>query len=362
MRDDPAADPLLIPDEYAGDLRAVRDVYDAVEQTHPGLGKLMVAVLLHDRADMALFIVGLAGSGKSKVTDALLHANWRRGVQMRDLTKASLAKWGDDLQNFNGTIVIDDLARTDSEYIMQQTYKTLIELCFNHGTDKATFHYRIQITNFYAAVIMNCQPVIFRRIIGAQDWDAFIRDRAARFYHIIRPVKENPDDIQLPQLSRLRKDDVKLNVDAIDPRVGAEAAARLSWQFSRGRAKLHLIALLKASAALNNRTETTTADAWLIREIYSRGVLEHLLTSAAELEGRRRFNSNLYALISEFATLRRPITVKELAERFGYSTRTIYNIARRLRRWVVTDGQEPSLVPTQELVDLMREAGVAWQG
>ena len=361
MSDDPG-DALHIPDEYAGDLRVVREIYESVERTHPGLGKLTVAVLLHDRADMALFVVGLAGTGKSKVTDALLKANWRRGIQMRDLTKASLAKWGDDLQGFNGTIVIDDLARADSEYIMQQTYKTLIELCFNHGTDKATFHYRIQITNFYASVIMNCQPVIFRRIIGAHDWDAFVRDRAARFYHIMRPVRENPEDIQLPQLPRLRKDDVKLTADAIDPRIGAEAVARVSWQFSRGRAKLHMISLLKASAALNNRTETTTADAWLIREIYGRGILEHLLTSASELEGRRRFDSNLYALISEFATLQRPIPVKELAERFGYSTRTIYNIARRLRRWVTTDGQEPSLLPTQELVSLMREAGIEWRG
>ena len=355
-------DELRIPDEFRGDLRVVADVYESVERTHPGLGKLMVAVLLHDRADMALFVVGLAGTGKSKVTDALLRANWRRGMQMRDLTKASLAKWGDDLQNFNGTIVVDDLARADSDYIMHQTYKTLIELCFNHGTDKATFHYRIQISNFYASVIMNCQPVIFRQIIGARDWDAFIRDRAARFYHIMRPVQENPADIQLPQLPKLRKDDVELRVENVDPNLGAEAAARLSWQFSRGRAKLHLISLLKASAALNGREETTSADAWLVKEIYNRGILEHLLTHSTELEGRRRFDSNLYALISEFATLRRPIGIEELARRFGYSTRTIYNIAKRLRRWVTTNGSPPKLVPTQDLVDLMREAGIGWEG
>jgi len=307
-------DELRIPDRFRGDLSVVTNVYESVEQTHPGLGKLMVAVLLHDRADMALFVVGLAGTGKSKVTDALLRSNWRRGMQMRDLT------------------------------------------------DKATFHYRIQISNFYASVIMNCQPVIFRQIIGARDWDAFIRDRAARFYHIIRPTEENPADIQLPQLPRLRKDDVKLNVDNIDPNLGAEAAARLSWQFSRGRAKLHLISLLKASAALNGREETTSADAWLVKEIYSRGILEHLLTHSTELEGRRRFDSNLYALISEFATLRRPIEIRELARRFGYSTRTIYNIARRLRRWVTTNSSPPKLVPTRDLVELMREAGISWEG
>ena len=267
-----------MPEEYRHDLRHIIQLYENVEETHRGLGKLAIAVALHDRADMALFVIGLAGTGKSAVSSALLNTRWRHGVQMRDLTKASLARWGDDLQGFHGTIVVDDLARCDSNYIMKQTYKTLIELCFNHGTDKATFHYRIQISNFYASVIMNCQPVIFRQIIGARDWDAFIRDRAARFYHIIRPTQENPADIRLPQLPRLRKEDVELNVDNIDPNLGAEAAARLAWQFSRGRAKLHLISLLKASAALNGREETASADAWLIKEIYSRGILEHMLT------------------------------------------------------------------------------------
>lgn len=356
------SDELLIPDRYLHDLEVVQRVYESVEKTHRGLGKLTVAVLLHDRANMALFVIGLSGTGKSKVTDALCRSGWRRAVQMRDLTKASLSKWGEDLQGFKGTLIVDDLARCDSDYIMKQTYKTLIELCFNHGTDKATYHYRIQITDFNASVIMNCQPIVFRTIIGDRDWDAFVRDRAARFYHIVRPVEENPADIVLPKLPKLTVDDVKLNVESISESIGASAAAKLSWQFTKGRAKQNLIQLLKASAALNGREETTEADAWLIDQIYSRGILEHVLTRAEEFEGRRRFDSNLYALISEFATLKRPITVKEVALRFGYSERTVFSIISRMRRYVATTANSPpAIAPTEELVKLMEEAGIVYE-
>ena len=350
-----------VPEEYRHDLRHIIQVYESVEETHRGLGKLAIAVALHDRADMALFVVGLAGTGKSAVSSALLNTRWRHGVQMRDLTKASLARWGDDLQGFHGTIVVDDLARCDSNYIMKQTYKTLIELCFNHGTDKATFHYRIQISNFYASVIFNVQPILFREIIGERDWDAFVRDRAARYYHLYRPIEPNPNPPRF-NLTRREYSEVTFNPSSLDDRLGAEALARLTWQFSKGRSKLYFVRLAKASAALNDRDEVCDADLWLIGEIYRNSLLEHLLTSATEFEGRRRFNSNLYAILSEFATLKQPIPINDLCHRYGYSKQTIYNIVRRLNKYCTTSRDTPpTIIPTEEMRQLMREVGVEWE-
>jgi hypothetical protein len=347
---------VLFPKQFENDLAMAKSIYESVEKTHKGLGKLALMDTLSDVANRCLLVIGCSGTGKSVVSKALYNNISRSKLELDAITVSGLKRIAKVLNYNKMSVIVDDLSKGQTEYSQFATVSVFSSLCYTGQITKFTGQLELQIMGFKGSTIINLQPLLMRKIARLPEFETDIRDKVIRYYHLKFPVEENITKPNLPSLSLSYVDEPNLPNTGEKTNYYSMAFDNFRHEFSKARAREHLTAYLNASARLNGRAEITKADYYLIYQLSRNFRMEPELFQKSSLEGSRYLDENLLPLLSAVATWKKP-KPKELMYRFGIKARQFYNIIADLSDYIIKHKDMDCLIPTEETIRILREAG-----
>ncbi|GAI19551.1 unnamed protein product, partial [marine sediment metagenome] len=135
-----------------------------------------------------------------------------------------------------------------------------------------------------------------------------------------------------------------------------DAIAGIQW--SDARVLEHLDKLLQSTAALDGREYVSNEDMVLLYKLMKPMSIERYIFKKYGFETGRRMETNLAAVLVEFASWRN-ITIERIARDYKISPATVYSLLVDIREWFeVSSVASKHLVPTKELKKVLKEAGV----
>jgi len=336
-------------------LHQLYSVIKGVEETHSGLGNAVAFSIICVKARMCLLVVSPAGCGKSTISDmvALGHPNAQR---IDSTTTASLSQHVEEFSNFYGLVVIDDMGKIGDTYSRKHTLTAFAELCYSHFIRRYTFRASVIIEDFHGSAVLNVQPVILADVYQYPEWESVIQDKTLRYYHLKRPTKPNdaPPKVNIDwgiDIDLVAKPDHRYK---LYPKL--EAIGGIQW--SDARTLEHLDTLLRASAALDRREKPNGEDFRLLNRLMKPMVVERYITSKSGFEVGRWMDTNLAAVLVEFASWRN-ISIDRIARDYKISPATTYRLLVEIKDWFVpSEPMSKKLVPKPELKRVLKEAGV----
>ena len=174
------------------------EIVCAVNRTHPGLGQMVAVNLLGAIARRCVLNVAVPGCGKSVTLQVLKRVFPGESMMILSLTKSSLRHYQKKFNGFRGLLLVDDLGVADTPYARSQTLATIAQLVYQHWVEKATVEFKISIQDFFGAAILNAQPVVLASMVTKPDWDAVVKDKCLRYYHLFIPKRPNRELPRFP--------------------------------------------------------------------------------------------------------------------------------------------------------------------
>lgn len=330
-------------------------IIKGVEETHSGLGNAVAFAIICAKARMCLLIVSPAGCGKSALSDAIGDV-YPNSVRIDSVTRSGLRDFKDVFTNFWGLVVIDDLGKVDTTYSRIHTVTSFAELCYSHYISKHTMTVTVEIGEFHGSAILNVQPPILGLLVEAPEWEVVTQDKTCRYYHLYRPLK--PNEVR-PNF----KVDWGIDRDLVhkprrDYKLYPKLEAIASIQWSDARVLEHLNSLLKASAALDRRQDTTQEDYRLLYRLMKPMVIERYIMHKSGFEVGRWLDTNLLATLVEFASWKN-ISIERICRDYKISPATVYRLLTEIKDWFVpSEPMSKRLIPRPELKRVLKEAGV----
>ena len=331
------------------------DYQNQVEKTHTGLGSLYVFSLLCVKASKALVVVAPAGTGKSSTIAAAAQINPAGVIEAGSLTRSGIPKASMNLNDSTRTILTDDLGEVDTKYSALETLKTAVHLIHEHKISKYNSTTQLNISNFHGSFLTTIQPSKLQEIVGSNSWEAVIRDKMIRYYHMIRPIKPTlvPIKVKAKWGTDMKKVSDKLPKSEFYPIL--EEVAYAQWSKSRG--KQHLTDLLKACAALDGRVKIMTKDIELLWYLMQPMRLEQYLFVKHGLESEIFFQNDHMCILSELASYEK-LTIRDIMNDFHISQHNAKDIVFKLDDIVMCEPQEPyKILPTETARRILLECG-----
>jgi hypothetical protein len=310
--------------------------------------------LLCAKAKRTILNVSPAGCGKSASTDVVNALLKEQATKYTSLTLAGMTRIADKLTEFSGHLIIDDLGSEKSIWSRTSTITVLATLVHTHNIHKITQTSEIMITNFQGSAALNIQPVLLNSLVQDEDWIAVIRDKVLRYYHLIRPV-EPKAYIPTPKFEwgapfaevRPPKHYGKLWYQLITEGL---------TQWSYARCIEHIPALLKASAALDNRYHVEQADYQLLIKLLRPMQLERYILTSYGFEYGRTFQNDTYCLLVELASHGEP-SVETICEDYKVSPSTVERLVLSSPDWCFIKANSPKKIcakeQTQKILNLI---------
>jgi len=333
----------------------LRRVIKEVDSSHPHLGNLVAVSMLAVKARKFLLIVSPRGCGKSRVT-SLIAEHSDKALTPDAISRAGMADMEGALSNFDGVLVVDDLSKAGTHYAMIHTVASLAELCYGHKLEVYLRGSETMINHFEAGILANIQPILLREVIKSPLWESSMMDKSIRYYHLLRPIKPNP----LPPKVNL---DWGVGFDEVEvPELKGKLADRLcvigEAQWGVARTKEHILDLLRASAALDDRRVVLVSDYNLLLRLLVSLSLEEIVCDRVELESKRYLNSNTLAVLTEFLTYGQ-FTMKQLTRDYKLSPSRGYQIMAKMQKdWVIVAKDPTMYAPSEELKSKLKEVGL----
>jgi len=337
-------------------MHAIRKLIKQVDKTHKGLGAMIAMNVICAKAKMCILNVAPAGCGKSVSTDAVTGMLGGEARRYTSLTLAGLKHEMDELKQFNGHMLIDDLGGEKSEWSRISTVTVLANLIYGHYVKKVTYTGVIGIENFYGSASLNIQPILMQSIVGDSDWIAVIRDKVLRYYHLIRPIKPEAY-LSNPTIN------FTIPLQEVTPpthkgKLWYQLIAIGLTQWSYGRILEYLPKLLKSCAALDGRTHVTQEDYHLLIKLMKPMQLERYLVTSYAFESGRAFENNTYCILVELASHGQP-TIEDICEDYKVSPETTTRLVQSSPQWCWIKQNSPKKVMPTEMADkILKLAGV----
>ncbi len=129
-------------------------------------------------------------------------------------------------------------------------------------------------------------------------------------------------------------------------------------QWGVARTKEHILDLLRASAALDDRRVVEVSDYTFLIRLLRPLALEEIVCDRVELESKRYLNSNTLALMAEFLTYGQ-FTLKQLTRDYKVSASRGYQILAKMQKdWVIVAKDPTTYAPSEELKSKLKEVGL----
>jgi hypothetical protein len=142
------------------------------------------------------------------------------------------------------------------------------------------------------------------------------------------------------------------------PNQKVEALLRIgAVQWSTARVQEHMIDLLYASAALDNRKKVTQEDIDLLYDLLRPMLVEHLLMRKASFEEGRDFDNNLLCVLIEFATYK-SFDIATIARDYKVAPGIAQALLEKYRVWWVYNTDEQRYYPSRRTRAVLRMLGV----
>lgn len=337
-------------------MHQLNEIMVEIEKTHIGLGKAVAMTILCIKARQCLLLVAPSGCGKSVITDmvAELHPD---SVKMLSITKARLTSYKDVFSNFFGVVLMDDIAGAGSMYERKETIVAFSQLCYSHFISKHTFVSDFEISNFHGAAVMNTQPALLAEVYTYPEWEGLIQEKTLRYYHLYRPVKPNQEK---PKLVMKWGIDIDLvHKPRHDYKLYPTLHNIATIQWSDSRALEHLDMLLRSVAALDERQDVNNNDLILLHTLMKPMTVERHIFQKSGFETGRWMDTNLAAVLVEYASWKKNINIDRIARDYKISPSTVYRLLSQISEWFV-EGETKSkmLIPKPALKNVLKEAGV----
>lgn len=327
-----------------------------VNKTHKHLGAMVGMNIVAAKAKRCILNIAPAGTGKSTATDTNAYILKDRCIRYTSLTLSGMAKIRDELQDYNGHIIIDDLGAEKSEWSRTSTIASLAHIVMQHHIRKITQTTTVEITGFNGSAALNIQPVMMQSLVRDSDWIAVVRDKVIRYYHLYRPIK--------PKRSIPAVDfDWGTPIERVkEPKYKGKLWYQLITigltQWSYGRCLTHIPELLRAMAALDGREEVQTQDFRLLIKLMKPMQLERYIIESYGFEEGRTFNNNVVCILVELATWGTP-SIDTIAEDYKLHPRTIERLCATAPEWCFLNPNSPKqLFPTEQTLDIFKTIGV----
>ena len=323
-----------------------------IDFTHPRLGKLIAMSVIAVKAQQFLLVISPSGCGKSS-SSSVINKTHKMPYPIASVTAAWLTKIADQLTNFKGVVLIDDITKMN-DYERRDTIVTFATLCHEHRIDKHTMMADYSIKDFYGSAIINVQPVIMSQLYASTSWEGLLQDKSLRYYHLFRPAspQEIPPNIEI---------DWGISLDDVIPgqfysgKVYERLLRIAQIQWSDSRALQHLHLLLRASASLDSRKEVNDSDYALLDILMRPMIAERYLFTKTGFEEGRIFDKELNSLMVEFASWPH-VDIERIVRDYKISPSTAYRLLHNLNGWV--DFKSGVVTPTESLKKILKEIGV----
>lgn len=347
---------MKFPIAHRPKLEKLAKAHDDIELTHRGLGQLSIMCAIADASNRAMMIVGSSGQGKSKVREWMAMNVVRPLQNLDSITIPGLRYLQDKLNGGNFTILCDDLSKGGSVYAQVATVTALGELCYSGFIQKYISNMQLDINGFKGSILMNCQPLILRRILQAPEFETDIRDKVLRYYHLYRTRKIS-NSIPFSELRyHYNYKDVSFPEHLKHSAFYKHGLTQFHYEFTEGRAMEHFEALCRGCACINERDEVDISDMWLILKLTRNFFIETEIFSKRDLEGARELDVNLLPILSIFNTFGKYPLNKLMAD-FQVKRSRIMEIVKHNEQWcaVIKNSEERYLVPTAQARELLEE-------
>lgn len=333
----------------------LQEVIKKVDATHPHLGNPIALAMLAIKAKKLLVLISPRGCGKSRVT-SFVGLSHPEKILCDRLSVAGLAALKEEFTGFNGVVVIDDIAKTQTPYARTTTLTTLAELCYSHYCISHLAGTNYDIRDFYGAALVNIQPVLLREAVQSSEWEASLQDKSIRYYHLYRPIKPNPlpPDVKLEWGFDIKK----VETPELKGKVANKLLAVGEVQWGLARLREHITDLLKAAAALDRRTEVISSDFRVLLDLIKPLQIEQMVSGKRELESDRYFLANELAILTEFVSYGN-FTLKHLSSDYKLGQSRCYEIMGKYHRdWRIVKKNPTTYAPSDELEDKLRRLGL----
>lgn len=330
-------------------------VIEDIDRTHPALGNAVAFAAIAVKARKCLLVIAPAGCGKSATSDAI-GSHFPDTIKIDSVTRSGLRDFKEVFTHFQGLVVIDDLGKVDTNYSRVATVTSFAELCYSHFISKHTMTVTVEIAEFFGSAILNVQPPILGYLVEADEWEVVTQDKTIRYYHLYRPVSPN---VNKPEF------DIDWGIDmslvarpARSYKLYPKLEEIASIQWSDARVLEHLDDLLKASAALARRQAVINEDLVLLARLMKPMTVEKYVRSKFGFEVGRHLDTNLLAVLVEFASWR-DINIARICRDYKISESTVYRLLSEIKEWFApSEKMSKRLVPKPELKRILKEAGV----
>ena len=349
---------LNIPENCQDQLKTLLQLYNHVEKTHEGCGKLAVFEVLADASNSSALIISSSGTGKSAVMKMISDNVHRDKMVLDSITVAGLKHIAKKLAHSNYSIFVDDISKGGTEYSQVATVTSLGELVYSGFTTKYNASLNLNIEGFRGSAMMNAQPLMLKRILRADEFETDIRDKVFRFYHLHQPKKvvlEPPKD---PINYHYDYYTVNMPSGLYMSKIWRETVKLFQIEFKKARAEEHLTAIIKASALINDRTSVEQADIYLVNALCGCFYIETELFNKKDLEGERLLDVNIIPLLSFIVTWGE-VTLEQIMIETQVKRSRLYEILQMNRQWVrlIKEKNQQLMIPTPACKQLLKDMG-----
>lgn len=332
----------------------IKNLIADIDKTHANLGKLIAIQQICVKARKFMLVVSPSGCGKS-VGMNFICQNTPNSWQPTQLSVASLALKTEKLTSFRSVIGVDDISSIQTSYARTTTITTLSQLVYTHRVEPSMAGFDFVIEDFYGSAIMGIQPVMLRDVVASPEWEGSIKDKALRYYHLYRPLEPNN---KLP----MGQFEYGIDIDSFDfePDLNSDNWRKLYMlalsQWSRARAKEHIVDFLKAIASLENRKEVIDEDYDLLYDLLKPMSIEKIVMQKDSLEGSTYLDNSLLALLVEYYTYNGEFALGHIVLDFNIQMAYAYRImASQNGNWQQISKSPTLYRPSKHLLEQLKE-------
>ena len=330
-------------------------IIDKVEKTHKGLGELIALEALVVKSHKLLIVVAPHGTGKSRAS-SFVGQQSKTSLLFDRLSVAGLATMAEEISGFNGVVVVDDIAKTQTPYARINTMTTLAELVYSHYVSSHMSKLQFEIRDFNGSAIVNIQPVLLKSLVASAEWEASMQDKAIRYYHLRRPLDPVLEPPQLKIEWGLDID--KVSKPNLDTKLADLALRTSGGQWGRARTKEHIGDLARAAAAIDGRTKVAQQDFKLLLKLLKPLKIESAVMDKQDFEAKRELHSNKLAIMTEFISYGQ-FTIYQLAEDYNISASQAYRLMQQYSDdWNVVHKSPVTYAPSDKWRARLERQGV----
>lgn len=333
-------------------MHKLREVEAEVNETHSGLGRFLTFNLLCAYANQCVMNVAVAGIGKSTCTWALKEVFGDNAIILDSITRSGFKYIADELTGFDGVVIVDDLGKVDTQYSRMATVTSFAELVYSHFIKKMTYTIEITINDFHGAALMNIQPVLMELMTNRPEWEAVIRDKTIRYYHLQRPLSPRKHHPRLIVPERVNLDTINFE---IDPGAAYFELLQIGLaQWSYARTVEHIDDLVRAAAMLDSRDHVIIEDMEVVKHLILPMLLERWYFKKFAFESHIHFDDDAMCIMTELASFKNT-SINQVCTDYKVTPQTCYSLLKNVEEWAIVN--KGHVEPTEQCCEVLESIG-----